>query len=116
MHCKVSEKYSIISCIILVFALLTGLCPTEFLARAEDKVIDISCAQDMPEAQEYLKTHSGYVILNQTCDIQISPYNYIYRKNAHRIEIRYGEETEVYFDVEDGCYYESAAATGAAID
>ncbi len=34
LHRKVSEKYSIISCIILVFALLTGLCPTEFLARA----------------------------------------------------------------------------------
>lgn len=115
MHHKVSGKCSIICRIILVIALLAGLCPTELFVRAEDQVIDISCVQDLLEAQEYLKNHSGYVVFNQTCDIQISPYNYIYRKETHRIEIRYGEETEVYYDVKDGRYYDSVVATGAAV-
>ena len=56
------------------------------------------------------------MIFNQTCDIGISPYTYDYKQDGNRIEISYQGDVEAYYDVEDGGYYSSLTATGAAID
>ena len=115
MQGMIRKKISRILCVVLILALLEKLCPPG-VCMAEGKVINISSAEDLLAAQDYLEEHSGWVIFNQTCDIGISPYTYDYKQDGNRIEISYQGDVEAYYDVEDGGYYSSLTATGAAID
>ncbi len=116
MHYKIPGKFLIIGSVILIFSLLTQLVPAGMCIVAASNVINISSAEDLLAAQEYLENHSERVIFNQTCDIKISPYTYDYKQDDHRIEISYQGDVEAYYDVEDGQYYSSLTATGAAIE
>ena len=116
MHYKIPGKFLIIGSVILIFSLLTQLVPAGMCIVAASNVINISSAEDLLAAQDYLKEHSEWVTFNQTCDIKVSPYTYDYKQDAHRIEIAWQGDVEAYYDVDDGQYYSSLTATGPAMD
>ena len=116
MYYKIPKKISVITRFIIIFAMLMQLVPAGLCTVAAANVINISSVEDLLAAQDYLKEHSEWVTFNQTCDIKVSPYTYDYKQDAHRIEISYQGDVEVYYDVEDGQYYSSLTATGGAID
>ena len=76
--------------------MLMQLVPAGLCTVAAANVINISSVEDLLAAQDYLKEHSEWVTFNQTCDIKVSPYTYDYKQDAHRIEISYQGDVEVY--------------------
>ena len=116
MYYRIPKKISVIIRFIVISAMLTQLVPAGMCTVAAANVINISSAEDLLAAQDYLKKHSEWVTFNQTCDIKVSPYTYDYKQDAHRIEIAWQGDVEAYYDVDDGQYYSSLTATGPAMD
>lgn len=116
MKRTVRRRISFLCAVVMLISLVTeSLHLAGARLAAADNVINISSVEDLLAAKEYLEKNTSYAILNQTCDIKVSPYTYKYYEENHRIAICYDGVAEAYYDVDDAQYYSDLTTTGSAI-